>query len=291
VREVVSSVVRVLLLATIIPSLSYAQGDYFYDTTSNSTSTSTNTNNNTNNNTSVNTNTNYNVQSGTMTNINQNTNTSTNYNVQSGTVTNINQNSTVGEMVNTNTNINTNTSNSVNTNINTGDMLNRSINQNTSVSTVNSTDSSTINSTSNDNSVITQTVTASNQNNNFSESNANQTIDQTMRSPPPSAMSPSMMNYSQNVCTSGASMAVQTQILGFSGGKSITDTNCERLLLSRALFDMGMKVAAVSLLCADERVWSAMQMAGTPCPYEGKIGMEAAQAWQENPKAVPGYRR
>ena len=67
----------------------------------------------------------------------------------------------------------------------------------------------------------------------------------------------------------------------FGGGKTIRDKNCEALKLSKTLYDMGMRVAAVSLLCQDKRVFDAMKMAGTPCPYEGKIGKEAAAAWQE----------
>ena len=80
---------------------------------------------------------------------------------------------------------------------------------------------------------------------------------------------------------------MQTQILGFSAGKSITDKNCERIKLGKTLYDMGMRVAAVSLMCQDYRVFSAMQMAGTPCPYEGMIGEEAALAWEENPDQAP----
>jgi hypothetical protein len=91
-----------------------------------------------------------------------------------------------------------------------------------------------------------------------------------------------MMSYSQDLCTSGVSGAVQTQILGFSAGKTVRDKNCEALKLSKTLYDMGMRVAAVSLLCQDERVFDAMRMAGTPCPFEGKIGKEASAAWEEN---------
>jgi hypothetical protein len=74
--------------------------------------------------------------------------------------------------------------------------------------------------------------------------------------------------------------AIQTQIFGFSGGRSITDENCERIKLGKTLYDMGMRVAAVSLMCQDERVFDAMRMAGTPCPYEGLIGEEAQIAWE-----------
>ena len=53
---------------------------------------------------------------------------------------------------------------------------------------------------------------------------------------------------------------------------------------------MGMKVAGVSLLCQDKRVFEAMEMAGTPCPYEGKIGEEALALWQTNAERRPDER-
>ena len=92
------------------------------------------------------------------------------------------------------------------------------------------------------------------------------------------------MSYSQDLCTTGVSGAFQGQIFGISGGKAVRDENCERLKLSKYLYDTGMKVASVSILCQDPRVFRAMEMAGTPCPYQGKIGKEAAQAWAENKK-------
>ena len=116
-----------------------------------------------------------------------------------------------------------------------------------------------------------------------------QTINQNVKSkaPPASAIAPSIMSYSQDICRVGASAAFSGQVIGLSGGKTIVDENCERLKLSKYLYDMGMKVASVSLLCQDERVFKAMSMAGTPCPYKGKIGKEATIAWQENPSARP----
>jgi len=100
-----------------------------------------------------------------------------------------------------------------------------------------------------------------------------------------------MMSYSQDLCTTGVSGAVQTQIVGISGGKAMRDQNCERIKLSKTLYDMGMRVAAVSLLCQDERVFGAMEMAGTPCPYMGRIGSEATAAWEENADARPDTKR
>lgn len=112
----------------------------------------------------------------------------------------------------------------------------------------------------------------------------------TLRSPPPSAISPTINTANSDLCTVGVAGAVQTQILGLSAGKTVIDLNCERLKLSKTLFDMGMKVAAVSTLCQDKRVFDAMMMAGTPCPFDGAIGQEAKQGWRNNPDMIPGAK-
>jgi len=109
----------------------------------------------------------------------------------------------------------------------------------------------------------------------------------TLRSPPASAITPTINTSNSDLCTFGVAGAVQTQILGISMGSQITDSNCERLKLSKTLYDMGMKVAAVSTLCQDERVFDAMLMAGTPCPFEGLIGNEAKAAWAANEELEP----
>jgi len=104
---------------------------------------------------------------------------------------------------------------------------------------------------------------------------------------PPTASAPSIVINNSDVCKSTASAAIQTQILGFASGITVTDKNCERLKLARSLYGMGMKVAAVSIMCQDARVWSGMMMAGTPCPYMGMIGDDAKQAWLDNPNDIP----
>jgi hypothetical protein len=106
-------------------------------------------------------------------------------------------------------------------------------------------------------------------------------------SPPPSAISPSVGSSTSDLCMSGVSGAVQTQILGVSTGEMVRDENCERLKISKTLYDMGMKVAAVSVLCQDRRVYDAMEMAGTPCPFLGKIGEQATDEWKNNPGRIP----
>jgi len=104
-----------------------------------------------------------------------------------------------------------------------------------------------------------------------------------------SANAPSYSAMSQDVCSMGISGSVSTLGFGVSGGKHVRDLNCERIKLSKVLFDYGMKVAAVSILCQDERVFEAMLMAGTPCPFEGKIGPEAIEQWNKYDIERPDY--
>ena len=109
----------------------------------------------------------------------------------------------------------------------------------------------------------------------------------TLKSPPPSAISPSLGGSNSDSCTVGVAGAVQTQILGISAGTTSRDLNCERLKNAKTLYDMGMKVAAVSVLCQDLRVFDAMIMAGTPCPYNGIIGADAKIAWENDAEEIP----
>lgn len=124
------------------------------------------------------------------------------------------------------------------------------------------------------------------------KSTVNSTSDSvtTLKSPPPSAITPTMNISNSDLCTVGVAGAVQTQILGLSAGTTVRDMNCERLKLSKTLYDMGMKVAAVSTLCQDKRVFDAMMMAGTPCPFDGTIGNEAKQQWKKNEALHPNNK-
>ena len=112
----------------------------------------------------------------------------------------------------------------------------------------------------------------------YSETSSNSMT--TVKSPPPTAVAPAITTINNDVCATAASGAVQTQILGISMGGTTRDMNCERIKLSKNLYDMGMKVAAVSTLCQDDRVFQAMLDAGTPCPVQGKIGEQAKEIWK-----------
>ena len=109
----------------------------------------------------------------------------------------------------------------------------------------------------------------------------------TVKSPPPSAIAPQFGGSNSDLCTISSSGSVQTQILGISLGATYTEENCLRLKKAQKLYVFGMKVAAVSVMCQDFRVFDSMMKAGTPCPIEGKIGEEAKELWSLNPKQIP----
>jgi hypothetical protein len=135
----------------------------------------------------------------------------------------------------------------------------------------------------------TSTATTTYQTGSSSNSTTTNNSTSNTRSAPPSASSPSYNSMTQDVCAVGGSLGVQTFGLGVSGGKHFIDKNCERLKLARILNDFGMKVAAVAILCQDERVFESMIQAGTPCPIDGKIGKEAKQLWGKYDHERPDY--
>jgi hypothetical protein len=123
-----------------------------------------------------------------------------------------------------------------------------------------------------------------------SATTTNSTSNSNIRSAPPTASAPSYNSMTQDVCSTGASAGLQTFGLGITGGKHFIDKNCERLKLSRILNDFGMKVAAVAILCQDERVFESMIQAGTPCPIDGKIGKDAMNLWKKYDQERPDYK-
>ena len=132
--------------------------------------------------------------------------------------------------------------------------------------------------------IVTDSTTRS-----TSDSTSNSTT--TIKSPPPTAVAPNITSINNDLCAVGVSGAAQTQILGIAIGSTFVDKNCERLKLSKTLYDMGMKVAAVATMCQDRRVFDAMLSAGTPCPYEGLIGEQAKAAWEANPNKAPKHKK
>ena len=135
----------------------------------------------------------------------------------------------------------------------------------------------------------TSSATTTYESGSSSNSTTTNTTNSNIRSAPPSAGAPSYNSMTQDVCAVGVSMGVQTFGIGVSGGKHVIDKNCERLKLARILNDFGMKVAAVAILCQDERVFESMIQAGTPCPIDGKIGKDAQALWSKYDHERPDY--
>lgn len=104
---------------------------------------------------------------------------------------------------------------------------------------------------------------------------------------PPTASSPSINVVNSDICQTGTSAALQTGIFGLSGGTTTTDSVCQRIKLARSVFGMNLKIAGIALLCQDVRVWDAMWMAGSPCPFMGKIGDAARDEWIKFPEKSP----
>ena len=135
----------------------------------------------------------------------------------------------------------------------------------------------------------TSTATTNYATGSSSNSTTNSTSNSNIRSAPPTASAPSFSAQSQDVCATGVSVGIQTFGTGFSGGKTNRDMNCERIKLAKVLYDFGMKVGSVALLCQDERVFEAMINAGTPCPIDGKIGKDALAIWNKYDHERPDY--
>jgi len=270
-------------------STSYVETNNDSTTTTTSTVTTDNTNTNdttiTSTNTNTNTNTNTSTVDSTTTSTNTNTNTSTTNNTNTNTSTSTNTNTSTIDNTTTSTVNSTsdNTSSVTTDNTNTNTSTNTNTNTNTSTNTNTNTNVNTNNNTSN----TTMSSTSSNTNANVNQNTSTSDVTQKIESPPPSAIAPTIMSGGNDNCTVTWSSSVQTQILGMSGGGHIRDINCERLKNSKALYNMGMKVAAVALMCQDAAVFNAMRMAGTPCPFDGTIGDQAQALWDEFPEEKP----
>ena len=94
--------------------------------------------------------------------------------------------------------------------------------------------------------------------------------------PPASAISPSVsIGSGSDVCVVVRSGAIGTGLFNASAGIHVVDKTCERIKLSRAMAQLGLRVSATAILCQDPRVWRAMWDSNSPCPIDGKIGDEA----------------
>jgi hypothetical protein len=97
--------------------------------------------------------------------------------------------------------------------------------------------------------------------------------------PVPSAIAPSISTMNPKICKTGVSGGANTGVVSFSGGFTVEDENCARVVKAETLSNLGLKVSAVSLMCQDESIWEAMEMASSPCPFGGALGDVARRAW------------
>ena len=151
------------------------------------------------------------------------------------------------------------------------------------------------NNVSGDNTLISGGYTSSSTTTYQSGSSSNTTSTSTtnntsnIKSFPPTASAPPSSS-GIDTCNLGSSFGLQSSIIGISGSTNEIDVTCERIKLARELSQVhNMKVAGIAVLCQDPRVFSAMRMAGTPCPFEGKIGDEAERLWQKYDILRPDY--
>jgi|TARA_R100000081_G_C4814531_1_gene173792 hypothetical protein len=144
---------------------------------------------------------------------------------------------------------------------------------------------------SQESSVTYQSGSSSNTTSNSTTNNNNEA----KRNPVATSSAPSMSVYGQDSCV--IPLAAGVTLIGFSGsfGSYMVDEECTLRKQAKLLNGLGMKVAAISLMCQDENVFEAMMNAGTPCPYQGLIGDAAKEAWLKDKKPtddkVEQYRK
>jgi len=82
----------------------------------------------------------------------------------------------------------------------------------------------------------------------------------------PTVAAPGLAAAGIETCLGSASGGLSLMGGGFTFGATKVDDGCTVRLLSRQLFAFGLHKAAVALMCQDERVAAAMEVAGSPCP-------------------------
>ena len=98
---------------------------------------------------------------------------------------------------------------------------------------------------------------------------------------PPSVPSMGASGAYSDICVVVRAGGISGGWFGISGGVHVEDKNCQRIKLSRALAQLGMKISATAMLCQDPRVFASMIAAGSPCPINGKIGDEAIAEYRK----------
>ena len=103
----------------------------------------------------------------------------------------------------------------------------------------------------------------------------------------PTVAAPGLAAAGIETCLGSASGGLSLMGGGFTFGATKVDEGCTVRLLSRQLFAFGLHKAAVALMCQDDRVAAAMEVAGSPCPSFPVDGREhVADAAGQAPSSV-----
>lgn len=86
----------------------------------------------------------------------------------------------------------------------------------------------------------------------------------------PSVSGPALTT-SNDTCMGSSTGSVNGPGFGLSIGGTWLDTNCKLLKNSRELWNMGMKAAAMALMCTDAANREALEITGYECPQSAKI--------------------
>ena len=93
----------------------------------------------------------------------------------------------------------------------------------------------------------------------------------------PSVSAPALTS-SNDTCMGSTSGSLNIAGLGLGGGTSWVDTNCKMLKNSRELWNMGMKGAAIALMCTDATNKEALELSGFVCPQTERANKVATAA-------------
>lgn len=111
-----------------------------------------------------------------------------------------------------------------------------------------------------------------------------------------SAIAPSLMSSGNDTCLKSKSGGIQLVLFGATSGYYSQDEKCNRRKDAKTLKELGMSIAAVSLMCQEKAIWTAMFTSGTPCPIlvNGKlvVGRAAMMAMRQMPTVfIPDYAK
>lgn len=83
---------------------------------------------------------------------------------------------------------------------------------------------------------------------------------------PPTVVAPGLAAAGMETCLGSSAGGISLMGGGVTFGTTRVDEGCSIRLLARQLFAFGLQKAAVALMCQDDRVAMAMDVAGSPCP-------------------------